>query len=220
MADNRIAYGLLKSMGVDTTGWTPKQAWEYLKKHGITPENAYQKQYDFDVNDRIKWAKRNGIELPLNADGSLDDLKLQELYNKSTKKKMTPAEKIASVHIDFDKDNILPELNDEDLEKVGSKVNKPVLLKKGVIDRNAKRHIDAMPDTELILKNALYAPSEVFKGNKDKPYYTFVKAMKISNRNGLDEYGIVLLDVDEKKDDFEIVHWHWVNEDNINKLKK
>lgn len=49
----------------------------------------------------------------------------------SSKKKLTPAEKIASVHIDFNKDNILPELNDEDLEKVGSKVNKPVLLKKG-----------------------------------------------------------------------------------------
>lgn len=86
MADNRIAYGLLKSMGVDTTGWTPKQAWEYLKEHGITPENAYQKQYDFDVNDRIKWAERNGIELPLNADGSLDDLKLQELYELKNKK--------------------------------------------------------------------------------------------------------------------------------------
>ena len=39
----------------------------------------------------------------------------------SENKKMTPAEKIASVHIDFDRDNILPELNDEDLEKIGLK---------------------------------------------------------------------------------------------------
>ncbi len=44
--------------------------------------------------------------------------------------------------------------------------------------------------------------------------------MKISKRNGLDEYGIVLLDVDEKKDNFEIVHWHWINAENIEKLKK
>lgn len=139
---------------------------------------------------------------------------------KKAAKKMTPAEKIANVHIDFDKDNILPELNDVDLQKIGMNVNKPVLLKKGVIDRNAKRHIDAMPDTELILKNALYAPSEVFKGNKDKPYFTFVKPMKVSRRNGLDEYGIALLDVDNKKDNFEIVHWHWVNAENIEKLKK
>ncbi len=145
---------------------------------------------------------------------------LEELDRKRSDKKMTPAEKIASVHIDFDKDNILPELNDEDLEKVGSKVNKSVLLKKSIIDRNANRHDDAMPDTELIIKNALYSPSEVFKGNKDKPYYTFVKPMKISKRNGLDEYGIVLLDVDEKKDNFELVHWHWVNAEGIEKLKK
>ena len=87
---------------------------------------------------------------------------------------MTPAEKIASVHIDFDKDNILHELNEEDLPKIGAKKNN----------------------------------------------YTFVKPMKVSSRNGLDEYGIALLDVDENKDNFEVVHWHWVNEENIKKLKK
>ncbi len=143
-----------------------------------------------------------------------------EILANEESKKLTPAEKIASVHIDFDKDNVLPELNDGDLGKIGLKQNKPVLLKKSVIDRNEKRHTDVMPDTELVLKSALYSPSEVFKGNKDKPYYTFVKPMKISKRNGLDEYGIVLLDVDEKKDNFEIVHWHWINAENIEKLKK
>ena len=49
------------------------------------------------------------------------------------KKKMTPAEKIASVHIDFDKDNVLPELNDGDLGKIGLKQNKPVLLKRALL---------------------------------------------------------------------------------------
>lgn len=32
-------------------------------------------------NERIQWARENSIDLPLNADGSLDDLKLQELYD-------------------------------------------------------------------------------------------------------------------------------------------
>lgn len=36
--------------------------------------------YSDGVNERIKWAKDNGIDLPLNTDGSVDDLKLQELY--------------------------------------------------------------------------------------------------------------------------------------------
>ncbi|MDE6586139.1 MAG: hypothetical protein K2K80_05625 [Clostridia bacterium] len=143
-----------------------------------------------------------------------------EILAESKSKKMTPAEKIASVHIDFDKDNILPELNEEDLAKIGSKVNRPVLLKKGVIERNTKRHGEVMGDTEEILTQALYSPAEIFKGNSQKPYYTFVKPMRISKRNGKDEYGIALLDVDASKDNFEIVHWHWVNEENLDSLRK
>ena len=135
-------------------------------------------------------------------------------------KQMTPAEKIASVHIDFDRDNILPELNEEDLSKIGVSSNKPVLLKKSIIERNTQRHNDAMPNTETILTQALYNPSEIFPGKNEKPYYTFVKPLKISNRNGKDEYGIVLLDVSSTKDNFEIVHWHWVNEENLNSIKK
>ena len=49
------------------------------------------------------------------------------------KKKISPAENIASVHIDFDKDNVLPELNDGDLGKIGLKQNKPVLLKRALL---------------------------------------------------------------------------------------
>lgn len=126
-----------------------------------------------------------------------------------SKKKMTPAEKIASVHIDFTNDNILPELNDEDLEKVGSKVNKPVLLKKNVIDKNNEDHSDLTDsDFESIIANALYSPSEIFSANKEKPYYHFAKVIEI-NSKGKPEIGLALLDVDENKDNFEIVHAHF-----------
>ena len=40
--------------------------------------------YSDGVNERIKWAKENGVDLPLNLDGSVDDLKLQELYDAGT----------------------------------------------------------------------------------------------------------------------------------------
>jgi len=43
--------------------------------------------YSDGVNERIRWAKENGIDLPLNLDGSVDDLKLQELQEKSRNKK-------------------------------------------------------------------------------------------------------------------------------------
>ncbi|MDE7330307.1 MAG: hypothetical protein K2N30_04360, partial [Clostridia bacterium] len=121
------------------------------------------------------------------------------------KKKMPPAEKIASVHIDFNKDNILPELNEEDLVKVGSKVNKPVLLKKNVIDKNIVQHNDLTDkDFESIIAYSLYSPSEIFKANAEKPYYHFAKVIEV-NSKGKPEIGLALLDVDDNKDNFEVV---------------
>ncbi len=38
--------------------------------------------YSDGVNERVRWAKENGIDLPLNLDGSVDDLKLQGIYEK------------------------------------------------------------------------------------------------------------------------------------------
>ena len=186
----------------------------------FTDGNGGNGNYSQSVNERIKWAEENGIELPLNIDGSVDDLKLQELYEaNNTKKKMTPAEKIASVHIDFTKDNVLPELNDEDLTKIGAKENKPVLLKKNIIDRNSVRHPD-ITDDDLngIVANALYSPSEIFHGYSEKPYYNFAKIIEI-NSKGKPEIGLVLLDIDEKKDNFEVVHAHFVNNKGLQRVK-
>ncbi len=132
---------------------------------------------------------------------------------------MTPAEKIASVHIDFDRDNLLPELNEEDLEKVGVDKNKPVLLKKSVIDRNEGEHDDlTRDDFQSIIGQALYSPSEVFPANKNKPYFHFAKIIE-ENSKGKPEYGLVILDVDEKKDNFEIVHAHFVNMSGLQRVK-
>ncbi len=61
---------------------------KFTDKGGGSREN-----YTRSVNDRIKWAKENGVDLPLNTDGSVDDLKLQELYEKGKDRKANaPAE--------------------------------------------------------------------------------------------------------------------------------
>ncbi len=57
----------------------------------LQPVDKEQKYTD-EVNWRIKWAKDNGVELPLNKDGSLDDLLLGKLYEK----KMYEKEKLAN----------------------------------------------------------------------------------------------------------------------------
>lgn len=165
---------------------------------------------------------------PRNGEGKFTNNDIQELSAEQLKqiilsghesKKMTPAEKIASVHIDFTKDNILPELGDGELKKVGAKINKPILIKKSILDRNKIYHEDAMIDTDKIIGETLYSPSEIFPGKSDKKYFTFVKPLKISMRNGKDEYGVVLLDVTDTNKNFEVIHWHWINFDNLSSLK-
>ena len=161
-----------------------------------------------------KFAKNEGAKKGYDSRDDLNSIK------NSLKKKMTPTEKIASVHIDFDKDNFLPELNDEDLAKMGVKINKPVLVKKNIIDRNASEHSDLTDsDFENIVANALYAPSDVFKANKEKPYYHFAKVIEV-NSKGKPEIGLALLDVDDNKDNFELVHAHLVRDRSFRTIKK
>lgn len=100
--------------------------------------------------------------------------------------------------------------------------NKPVLLKKNIIDRNQIKHYDlSQEDGVAIIGKALYSPAEIFRGNRSKSYYTFVKPMRLSPKDGKTvDNGLVLLDVSETKDNFEIVHWHWIREKDLEKLKK
>ncbi len=126
---------------------------------------------------------------------------------------MTAEEKIAAVQIDFSKNNILPWLNHEQLEVLGSK-SKPVLFKKSTLGRNAGiRHKDILKsEYDELLGVALYSPA--FPPIKDpvrKNYWHFIgKAGKYNS--------VVLLDVEDKKTHFEIVHLIKMKERGITKL--
>lgn len=69
MANNRIAYGLAKGLGIDTTGMSPKEVWDVLKQNGISdlgPSPA--KQYE---NKSIKELKHNQV-VSIGKDASVD----------------------------------------------------------------------------------------------------------------------------------------------------
>ena len=53
-----------------------------------------ESDYPSEINKRIRWAKDSGIELPLNSDGSVDDLRLQKLYE---------TKKSASIKVNMEK---------------------------------------------------------------------------------------------------------------------
>lgn len=184
--------------------------------------------YGEPVDKNDEWITvENGEAVPV-AQGQTKAEAIKAHFNKAEKpeepinKKMTPAEKIASVHIDRSKDNILPELNEEDLAKIGAKVNKPVLIKLNIIERNALVHSDVTEEEgNRIIGEALYNSDAVFRGKNVKPYFSFVKSMRFSpNGKDTSDFGVVLLDVSEANDCFEVVHWHWVSLENLRSIPK
>lgn len=50
MADNRIAYGLAKKYGIDTSGMTPKEVWAALKEKGVTEPSIADGAYNSQDN--------------------------------------------------------------------------------------------------------------------------------------------------------------------------
>ena len=53
-ASARLAYGLAKKYGIDTTGMEPQEVWAALKKEGVTPENAKGKQMQVKHGKKLK----------------------------------------------------------------------------------------------------------------------------------------------------------------------
>ena len=115
--------------------------------------------------------------------------------------------KIASIHIDFSKDNYLPRLNDETLKKLG-KPDKPVLLKLDIIEKNRKEHSDLSDaDYNYIIGKSLYDHDSVVPANKKKPaYFNFMC------RIGENKHTVVLLEMSETKDSYEIVNLHFLKD--------
>lgn len=52
---------------------------------GKFTDKAGGASYRSEVNERIRWARENNVELPLNNDGSLNDIKLRELWASAEK---------------------------------------------------------------------------------------------------------------------------------------
>ena len=178
------------------------------------------------IKEQIEWARKSGKELPLNNDGSLDEVALRKMYDERERNGNNENNKMRKkIHIDFDKDNILPKLDNKTLEKLGVKESKEVLLKSSVIKRNLGKHFDVSDETmQNIIVETLYNPIDIFPANPDNPnYYHLASFVEVEDKDGL-KMGLVLLDIDISKDYFEIGHVYYVNgegfEKSQNKAKK
>lgn len=109
-------------------------------------------------------------------------------------------------YINPQKDVLLPYLNPEVLQLL-NKPNKRVLLKQNIVTKNKNHHPEvSLEEYNNILRNSLYNPDTIAQVQpKDKPnYYTFINTKE-------PKYKTSVLDMDELKDNYEIVNFFNTN---------
>ena len=133
-------------------------------------------------------------------------------------------EKVRSVDELTDADFTEPTRNVE-LARLAQKVDaaigangKPVVVKKNIFERNAKHHPDISANkSREILQSALYTPDLYGQNQKAKRPYNWVV---INTKDEKGKNRVVLLEVNHGKDNIEVVHWHYLDEKGVEKIKK
>ncbi len=111
----------------------------------------------------------------------------------------------------------LPTLPDI-VQRVLSTNGKKVIIKKNIFERNALRHDELTPEvSRAILNEALYNPTLY---GKNKPLSRPNNWIVINVPDGKGNNKLVVLEVNENKDNVEIVHWHEVDNRGLEKIKR
>ena len=143
---------------------------------------------------------------PRNADGTL---KLERLSNID---ELTDA--------DFSKPyrNVeLPKLP-SNVDGVIGASGKPVIIKKNIFEKNLRDHSDLTPtQSREILSSALYHPDLYGQNQKARRPYNWV-VINTKDKQGLNR--LVLLELNDNKGNVEIVHWHYIDERGLGKIKR
>ena len=158
-----------------------------------------------------KFTKKGSGEDNKQEDKEKTDKKDSSEEDKEIEEKIEQLEKI-----DWTKDNTLPNFPKSLLKEYGFQ-DKPILLKSNVIDRNFnERHKDVDKEKAIkILGNALYKTDEIFYGRVDRPnYYNFIHYTDDGHSD------LVLVEIEEKKENYEIVHFYSMNKRGQRKLEK
>lgn len=66
-------------------------------KSGQFTDGNGESDYSNGVNERIRWARDNGIELPLNDDGSVNDIALQKIHEEGKQREKALSDFISRV---------------------------------------------------------------------------------------------------------------------------
>lgn len=158
------------------------------------------------ITSHTKFSLKDNQGNPLNQDGTLKLDKIKSVDELTDEDFLHPTRNVE-----------LPKLPKKIADAIGTE-GKPVVIKKNIFERNYMRHKDVTPElSKTIFKSALYNPDLYGQNQREKRPYNWVlintKDEKGNNRT-------VLLEVNPNKDNVEIVHWHFVDERGLEKIKK
>ncbi len=169
-----------------------------------------------------EYKKENGKHYKLDEETKeiktgLGDLNGKKLEKKNTRISKAQAESESKIKeldkIDFTKEAILPTLPKWVMDKYNLK-DKPIKLKQNIVKRNQTRHPDiSICDYKKIIGLSLYNPNKVFKSDKNN-YLCFI------GEENKKKFTDVVLDIQETLENYEIVHFYWLNDKKLNKIEK
>lgn len=169
-------------------------------------DTSNRKLKPFADYTNVKFSLKDNQGNPLNQDGTLKLDKIKSVDELTDEDFLHPTRNVE-----------LPSLPNKIADAIGTE-GKPVVIKKNIFERNYMRHKDVTPElSKTIFKSALYNTDLYGQNQKKTRPYNWVlintKDEKGNNRT-------VLLEVNPNKDNVEIVHWHFVDERGLEKIKK
>ena len=166
-------------------------------------EGAIEKQVEPTEGEEVKYSLRDNQGNPISKDGKLIVEEVSSIDEITDADFETPSRNVQ-----------LPPLPKNVDEAIGAN-GKPVVIKKNVFEKNAKSHKDlSSEDSRAILKNTLYTPNLYGQNQKATRPYNWI-LIHLS-----DENSAVIVEVNENKDNVEIVNWHYINGDAIERKKR
>lgn len=95
---------------------------------------------------------------------------------------------------------------------------KPVIIKKNIFKRNSQAHPEVSPQqAREILSSALYRPDLYGQNQKTSRPYNWIV---ISTKDSAGQNRLVVLEVNENKDNVEIIHWYNARNSSIEQIKR
>lgn len=143
---------------------------------------------------------------PVNDDGTLKVEKIESVDDLTDEDFSSPTRSVQ-----------LPKLPDNVDAAIGAN-GKPIIIKKNIFERNSTTHHEVSPQqAREILTAALYRPDLYGQNQKaTRPYNWIV----INTKDNEGQNKLVVLEVNDNKDNVEIVHWYVVDNRGVEKVKR